>query len=275
METKIDLGNLKKENIVNIADRLGVLSEDSGDVFLWFYDTFSAPTLKTFSNEENAKEYGILRNEFYMRRGLIERDEPKNYIIGSEKDYQNAVKAWQRRKKNEEVRKYREHVDKLVDRSNKEIIAMEALKAVCRTFDGKVVNKRFLDAAKKATGFYCSFYEGCLELSAINSYGEYAPGITFYGSWNSQKGKEWKWFTGDRMEAAEAIGVIDGYILDKRQDIAKYKDSIKHYAKYVDQARKIEASVKELIKTDCMIMNWAREHDLQKHPLFSNIWGCW
>lgn len=274
METKIDLDNLEKGNIVNIADRLGVLSEDSGDVFLWFCDTISAPTSKTFSSEENAKEYGILRNEFYMRRGMIERDKPIDYMIGTEKDYRNAVKTCLRRKKNEEVEKYREHVDKLVDRSNKEIIAMKALKDVCRTFDGKVINKRFLDAAKEATGFFCSFYEGCLELSAINSYGEYAPGITFYGSWGSQKGKEWEWFTGDRMEAEKALGVIDGYIWDKRQDIARYKDSIKHYAKYVEQVRKIEASVHELVKTDGTIRNWAREHDLKKYPLFSHIWIC-
>ena len=274
MNTKIDLNNLENENIVNIADRLGVLSEDSGDVFLWFCDTLSAPTSKTFSSEENAKEYGILRNEFYMRRGMINRDEPKNYFIGSEKDYRKAVKAWQRCKKNEEVRKYSEHVDKLVERTNKEIIALKALKDVCRTFDGKVINKRFLDAAKAETGFSCSFYEGCLELSAINSYGEYAPGITFYGSWGSQKGKEWEWFTGDRMEAEKALGVIDGYIWDKRQDIARYKDSIKHYAKYVDQVRKIEASVHDLVKTDGTIRNWAREHDLKKYPLFSHIWIC-
>lgn len=274
MNTKIDLNNLENENIVNIADRLGVLSEDSGDVFLWFCDTLSAPTSKTFSSEENAKEYGILRNEFYMRRGMIERDKKKNYIIGTEKDYRNAVKAWQRCKKNEEVRMYREHVDKLVDRTNKEIIALKALKDVCRTFNGKVINKRFLDAAKEATGFSCSFYEGCLELSAINSYGEYAPGITFYGSWGSQKGKEWEWFTGDRMEAEKALGVIDGYIWDKRHDIARYKDSIKHYAKYVEQVRKIEASVHDLVKTDGTIRNWAREHDLKKYPLFSHIWIC-
>ena len=274
MNTKIDLNNLENENIVNIADRLGVLSEDSGDVFLWFCDTLSAPTSKTFSSKENAKEYGILRNEFYMRRGMIKRDEPIAYIIGTEKDYQNAVKAWQRRKKNEEVRMYREHVDKLVDRTNKEIIALKALKDVCSTFDGKVINKRFLDAATKATGFSCRFCEGCLELSAINSYGEYAPGITFYGSWGSQKGKEWGWFTGDRMEAEKALGVIDGYIWDKRHDIARYKDSIKHYAKYVDQVRKIEASVHELVKTDGTIRNWAREHDLKKYPLFSHIWIC-
>ena len=60
MNNKIDLNNLENENIVNIADRLGVLSEDSGDVFLWFCDTLSAPTSKTFSSKENAKEYGIL-----------------------------------------------------------------------------------------------------------------------------------------------------------------------------------------------------------------------
>ena len=274
MNTKIDLNNLENENIVNIADRLGVLSEDSGDVFMWASDSIPATKPHTFSSEENAKEYGILRNEFYMRRGMIKRDEPIAYIIGTEKDYQNAVKAWQRRKKNEEVRMYREHVDKLVERTNKEIIALKALKDVCSTFDGKVINKRFLDAAKAATGFSCSFYEGCLELSAINSYGEYAPGITFYGSWGSQKGKEWEWFTGNRMEAEKALGVIDGYIWDKRQDIARYKDSIKHYAKYVDQVRKIEASVHELVKTDGTIRNWAREHDLKKYPLFSHIWIC-
>lgn len=274
METKIDFNNLENENIVNIADRLGVLSEDSGDVFLWFYDTLSAPTSKTFSSEENAKEYGILRNEYYMRRGLIERDEPKNYIIGSEKDYRNAVKAWQRRKKNEEVRKYREHVDKLVDRTNKEIIALKALKDVCSTFDGKVINKRFLDAAKAATGFNCSFCEDCLFMFAINSYGEYAPGVTLYPTSCSKIYKAWEWTTGDRMEAEKALGVIDGYILDKRQDIAKYKESTKHYAKYVEQVRKIEAAFHELAKTDGTIKSWAREHDLEKYPLTSHIWRC-
>ena len=274
MNTKIDLNNLENENIVNIADRLGVLSEDSGDVFLWFCDTLSAPTSKTFSSEENAKEYGILRNEFYMRRGMINRDEPKNYFIGSEKDYQNAVKAWKRRKKNEEVRKYREHVDKLVERTNKEIIALKELKDVCRTFDGKVINKRFLDAAKEATGFNCSFCEDCLFMFAINSYGEYAPGITLYPTSCSKIYKAWEWTTGDRMDAEKALGVIDGYILDKRQNIAKYKESTKHYAKYVEQVRKIEAAFHELIKTDGTIKSWAREHDLEKYPLTSHIWEC-
>ena len=274
MEAKIDFKNLAKENIVMIAARLGDLNEDFGDVFVWTSDSVSVTKPERFSSEENAKEYGILKNEFYMRRGMIDRNKPINYMIGTEKDYQNAVKTCLRRNKNEEVKKYREHVEKLVDRSNKEILALKALKDVCRTFDGKVINKRFLDAAKEATGFYCSFYKCCLELSAINSYGEYAPGITFHGSWGSQENKEWKWLTGDRMEAEKAIGVIDWYILDKNQDIAKYKDSVKHYAKYVDKVRKIEASVHELVKTDGTIRSWAREHDLKKYPLFGHIWIC-
>lgn len=146
MEAKIDFKNLAKENIVKIAARLGDLQEDFGDVFVWTSDSVSVTKPERFSSEENAKEFGILNNEFYMRRGMINRDKPINYIIGTEKNYQNAVKAWQRRKKNEEVRKYREHVEKLVDRTNKEIIAMKALQDVCRTYDGKVINKRFLDA---------------------------------------------------------------------------------------------------------------------------------
>lgn len=272
MEAKIDFKNLAKENIVKIAARLGDLGEDFGDVFVWTSDSVSVTKPERFSSEENAKEYGILNNEFYMRRGMINRDKPINYIIGTEKDYSNAVKACLRRKKNEEVKEYGEHIKKLVDRSNKEILALKALKDVCCTFDGKVINKRFLDAAKEATGFCCSFYDGCLELSAINSYGEYAPGITFYGSWRAQKNKEWEWFTGARMEAEKALGLIDWYILDRRQNIARYKDSIKHYAQYVAKVRKIEAAVKELTKTDCTIRNWAREHDLEKYPLFGHIW---
>lgn len=274
METKIDLNNLKNENISKIADRLCDLIDAPGDVFLWTDDFILTKKPGRFSSVENAKEYGILKNEYYMRRGIINRDKPINYIIGTEKDYQNAVKACLRRKKNEEVEKYREHVDKLVDRSNKEIIAMKALKDVCSTFDGKVINKRFLDAAKAATGFNCRFCEDCLFMFAINSYGEYAPGITLYPTSCSKIYKAWEWTTGDRMEAEKALGVIDGYILDKRQDIAKYKESTKHYAKYVEQVRKIEAAFRELIKTDGTIRSWAREHDLEKYPLVSHIWAC-
>lgn len=272
METKINYNNIQSEEIGKIADRLMELEKDSGDVLVWTENEKAVTKQKNFSSEENAKQYGALRNEFYMRRGIVERDKPVAYIIGSEKDYQKAKKAWCRREKAGEVKRYAEHVEKLVERSRAEIKALEALKDVCRTFDGKVINKRFLDAAKEATGFCCSFYDGCLGLSVINSYGEYAPCITFYGSWKAQKDKEWEWFTGDRMEAEKALGLIDWYILDIEQQIAKYKDSVKHYAKYLAKARKVELLIKELGHEDTTIRAWAREHDLKKYLLFSSIW---
>lgn len=274
METKINYNNIQSEEIGKIADRLMELEKDSGDVLVWTENKKAVSKQKNFSSEENAKQYGALRNEFYMRRGIVERDKPVAYIIGSEKDYQKAKKGWCRREKAGEVKRYSEHVAKLVERSRTEIKALEALKDVCRTFDGKMINKRFLDAAKGATGFSCYFSEDCFELSPINLYGEYAPWVTFYGSWRSQKGQEWEWWTGDRMEAEKALGLIDWYILDRKQNITRYKDSIKHYAKYVEQVRKIEASVHELVKTDSTIRCWAREHDLQKYPLFGHIWIC-
>lgn len=272
METKINYDDIQSEEFDKIAARLMELEKDSGDVLVWTENEKAVTKQKNFSSEENAKQYGVLRNEFNMRRGLLKRTEPVAYIIGSEKDYQKAKKAWCRREKAGEVKRYAEHVEKLVERTNKEIIALKALKDVCRTFDGKVINKRFLDAAKEATGFYCSFCEDSLFMSAINSYGEYAPNITLYPSCGLKK--EWEWVTNDRMEAEKALGVIDGHIWDKRQDIAKYKESIKHYAKYVEQVRKIEASFRELIKTDGTIKSWAREHDLEKYPLVSHIWTC-
>ena len=81
MEAKIDFENLEKEAIWKIEDRLGDLEEDSGDVFLWASNSIPATKPERFSSVKNAKEYGILRNESYMRRGIMKRDEPIDYII--------------------------------------------------------------------------------------------------------------------------------------------------------------------------------------------------
>lgn len=275
MKTKIDLNNLEKENIVNIADRLGVLSEDSGDVFLWFYDIFSAPTLKTFSNEENAKEYGILRNEFYMRRGLIERDEPKNYIIGTEKDYRNAVKNWERDRAKMEAKSYADHVVKIVDLKQQQIKALEALKNVCRTFDGKVINKRFNEAVKAATGFYCYFKETCMSLDKYSYSGPSKENhVYLYYRWYRKKENFWQWTTGDRMEAEKAVSIIEIKLNDLREDIERLNGTKKEYAKYVAKVRKVEKLIEELCCEDIDLRLFAMNHDLKQYPLVTSIWKC-
>lgn len=268
METKINYDDIQSEEIGRIADRLSELDDDSGDVWVWTQNEKAVTKPEYFSSEENAYQYGVLRNEFYMRRGMVERDKPINYIIGSKKDYQKALKAWCCRQKAGEVKRYAEHVAKLVERSCTEIKALEALKDVCRTFDGKVINKRFLKAAEAKTGLGCVFFENEFDLYAY--FGEYSPDIRFYS--DNCNNKTWNWWTGDRMEAEKALGLIDWYILDIEQQIAKYKDSVKHYAKYLAKARKVELLIKELGHEDTTIRAWAREHDLKKYLLFSSIW---
>lgn len=270
METKINYNNIQSEEIGKIADRLMELEKDSGDVLVWTENEKAVTRQKNFSSEENAKQYGVLRNEFYMRRGFIERDKPVVYFIGSEKDYQKAKKAWCCREKAGEVKRYSEHVAKLVERSRAEIKALEALKDVCRTFDGKVINKRFLDAARAKTGLVCRFTDSNFELSGSYYSDDYTPYIHLYS--DNYNNKTWDWWTGDRMEAEKALGLIDWYILDIKQQIAKYKDSVKHYAKYLAKARKAELLIEELRKEDFTIRIWAREHDLKQCLMTSYIW---
>lgn len=269
METNINYSNIQSEEIGKIADRLMELEKDSGDVLVWTENEKAVTKQKNFSSEENAKQYGLLRNEFYMRRGIVERDKPVAYIIGSEKDYQKAQKAWCRREKAGEVKRYAEHVEKLVERSRTEIKALEALKDVCRTFDGKVINKRFLNAAEAKTGLICRFDGYYFRLYTYYSC-DYTPDITFYS--DNYNTKSWNWWTGDRMEAEKALGLIDWYILDIKQQIAKYKDSVKHYAKYLAKVRKAELLIVELRKEDFTIRSWAREHDLKQCLMTSSIW---
>lgn len=62
METKIDLGNLEKEDKEKIMARYKELAADSGDVYVWQFNKNTPPSARTFSSEENAKEYEVLNN---------------------------------------------------------------------------------------------------------------------------------------------------------------------------------------------------------------------
>lgn len=275
MEAKIDFKNLAKENIAMIAARLGDLNEDFGDVFAWTSDSVSVTKPERFSSEENAKEYGILKNEFYMRRGMIDRNKPINYMIGMEKDYQNAVKICLRRKKNEEVKKYREHVEKLVDRSNKEILALKALKSVCRTFDGKVINKQFTEAVGAATGCHCYFDDDSLNLVKNSCAGPYKEiHVRLYYRWYKKFENFWQWKPRDRMEAEKAVSIIDIEISELQHEIKRLHGTRKNYAKYVAKVRKVEKLIEELIREDVYIRGFAMDHDLQQYPLVTGIWKC-
>ena len=54
METKIDLGNLEKEDKEKIMARYKELAADSGDVYAWQFNKNTPPSARTFSSEEEA-----------------------------------------------------------------------------------------------------------------------------------------------------------------------------------------------------------------------------
>lgn len=210
-----------------------------------------------------------------MRRGLIERDEPKNYIIGTEKDYRNAVKNWERDRAKMEAKSYADHVVKIVDLKQQQIKALEALKNVCRTFDGKVINKRFNEAVKAATGFYCYFKETCMSLDKYSYSGPSKENhVYLYYRWYRKKENFWQWTTGDRMEAEKAVSIIEIKLNDLREDIERLNGTKKEYAKYVAKVRKVEKLIEELCCEDIDLRLFAMNHDLKQYPLVTSIWKC-
>ena len=133
METKIDYSNLQNESKEKIMARYNELLADDGTVYAWSFSTDFPPSARTFGSEKNAKEYGVLNKE-RLRRWPGGGLSHIAYIIGTESDYQKAVKNWERDRAKFEAKRYADHVAKMVDNNQQKIKALEALKDVCRTF---------------------------------------------------------------------------------------------------------------------------------------------
>lgn len=274
MNTKIDLGNLEKEDKEKIMARYKELAADSGDVYAWQFNKNTPSSARTFSSEENAKEFETLNNERF-RRWLGDHAPKTSYIIGTEKDYQNAVKNWERDRAKMEAKLYADHVAKIVELKKQQIKALEALKNVCRTFDGKVINKRFNEAVKAATGFFCHFEDNCMSLDKYSCAGPSKENhVYLYYRWYGKMENFWQWSTGDRMEAEKAISIIDIKLNDLQEDIKRLQGTRKEYAKYVAKVRKVEKLIEELSREDSYIRGFAMDHDLQQYPSVTSIWKC-
>lgn len=274
MEAKINFENIQNEDQEKIMTRYKELAADSGDVYAWQFGTKNPPSARTFSSEENAKEYEVLNNERFCR--WLGDHAPKTaYIIGTEKDYQNAVKNWERDRAKMEAKLYADHVAKIVDLKKQQIKALEALKKVCCTFDGKVINKRFNEAVKAATGFFCHFEDNCMSLDKYSCAGPSKENhVYLYYRWYGKMENFWKWSTGDRMDAEKAVSIIDIKVNDLQEDIKRLQGTKKEYAKYVAKVRKVEKLIEELCCEDIDLREFAMNHDLKQYPSVTSIWKC-
>lgn len=274
MEAKINFKNLANEDKEKIMSRYKELHADKGTVYAWQFDTKNPPSARTFSSEENAKEFEALNNERF-RRWLGDHAPKTPYIIGTEKDYQNAVKNWERDRAKMEAKLYADHVAKIVELKKQQIKALEALKNVCRTFDGKVINKRFNEAVKAATGFFCHFEGDCMSLDKYSYAGSSNENhVYLYYRWYGKMENFWQWSTGDRMEAEKAVSIIDIKLNDLQEDIKRLQGTKKEYAKYVAKVRRVEKLIEELCCEDLNIREFAMYYDLKQYPSVTSIWKC-
>lgn len=240
-----------------------------GEVWLWKSDGMKF--VNFFATKEDAQKYIDLHHQFCRERGMKE----EAYSIGTEADFMAAAKKYEADKKANEVKEYGKHVDALIERKQLEIKALDGLVQVCRKFDGKVLNKRFHDAVKEATGFYSSFGEYSFELNCYDYYDFYRPNVSLSVDWshgiNRYTGKkdmnpnDWQWDTGDRLDAEKAVAVIEFYKNGKLAQIEELKASKKKYAAYLRLARKAEAIMKEMEGYDYEIRKYAKEKDLSQY----------
>ena len=252
-----------------------------GEVWLWKSESMDG--VRHFATTDDAQKYIDLHHQFSRESGL----EEKVYSIGTAADFIAAKKKHEADKKDNEVKEYCKHVDALIERSQLEIKALDGLAQLCRKFDGKVINKRFHDAVKEATGLYSSFnhnldryeveYFGCFYNCGTKPYiyirADWSHGYNRYtGKKKEIDPNVWQWDTGDRLEAEKAIVVIEHYKNYRLETIENLKASKKKYAAYLRLARKAEQIFKDMQQYNNEIQEFARTHALSKYHCLSNLW---
>ena len=244
-----------------------------GNVWLWKSESLDG--VRHFATQEDAQKYIDLWHQLSREKGLKE----ESYSIGTEEDFMAAAKKYEADKKANEVKAYCKHADALIERRQLEIKALDGLIQVCRQFDGKVLNKRFHDAVKEATGFYSSFSHYSFELESYsrNYYVEYRPSVIICADWShgnktSCSLLQWQWNTGERLEAEKAVAVIEQYKNERLVVIENLKASKKKYAAYLRLARKAEAIMKKMEGYDYEIREFAKKKALSQHCRHSDFW---
>ena len=255
------------------------LINSNGNVWLWKSESMGG--VRYFLTTEDAQKYIELLHQLSREKGRKE----EAYSIGTEADFLAAARKFESQKKANEVKEYCKHVDALIACRQREIKALDGLAEVCRKFDGKVLNKRFHEAVKEATGFYSTFTDSRLKLdSGVYCRIEaYRPNVSIYADWShgfnpiTGKKKEiesnvWQWNTGDRLEAEKAIAVIAYYKNGRLETIKNLEATKKQYAAYLKLARKAEAIMKEMEGYDYTIREFAKEKALSQYSHHSYFW---
>ena len=237
--------------------QLASLKSEHGTLCAWFIDDTNANMKAArFETLERARAYASLYNDMLASIDLKSVQWTFGTLAEMEAAKIEAVKA----AADIERAKYAEYVEGRVRSIDTEIKALEQLADVCRDFDGKVINKRFHDRVKAATGLTSYFhdYRGLVLAS-------YGPGrsaeLNIYADFSKSDSVSpdvWQWGTNDRMETDKALYVIERVINHRNGHRAQLLASIDHFTEYVERARRLAKEIDDMKAADYDMRDYVR-----------------
>ena len=243
--------------------QLASLKSEHGALCAWFIDDTTANMKAArFETLERARTYASLYNDMLASIDL----KPVQWTFGTLAEMEAAKIEAVKAAADIERAKYAEYVEGRVRSIDTEIKALEQLADVCRDFDGKVINKRFHDRVKAATGLtsYFDKYRGFVLAS-------YGPGrsveLNIYADFSKSDSVSpdvWQWGTNDRMETDKAIYVIERAINHRNGHRAQLLASIDHFTEYVERARRLAKEIDDMKAADYDMRDYVRNKVLDR-----------
>lgn len=241
--------------------QLAELKSEHGTLCAWFIDDDTANMKATrFETLERARTYASTYNDM-----LASIDQPPvTWTFGTLAEMELAKIEAVKAAADIERAKYAEYVEGRVRSIDAEIKALEQLADVCRDFDGKVINKRFHDRVKAATGL-TSYFDNHRGLVLAS----FAPGcpveLNIYADFSKSDSVTpdvWQWGTNDRMETDKATYVIERAISHRNDRRAVLLASIDHFTEYVERARRVAKEIDDLKAADYDMRDYVRNNVL-------------
>lgn len=240
-----------------------------------------------FDTKEEAQAWCQEMNEKWAEFKNL--DGALRFTFGTEKAYEKAREAYmadvdaRARAEEERVRQgFFAKLDTHIRKVNAEREALGKLIPVCEKFAGKVLNKRFKDAACEAMGEHWGItlgqaYGPALEVYCYDNAYAYGhrPDVSIYKSDKGYDGKMtrqgWDWVTGSRLDAEKAVAVLTA----KMQDLQKYAEEIEvqrgQYDEYMEKRSKAAAMIRELDHYGFDLKNYCKEN-VHQGVFTSSIW---
>lgn len=240
------------------------------------WNTAIISRMNEFGTKEEAQAYCQDKNE---KCRALRGDDEDRFVCGTaaayEKVYAKRMAELEAEAKAEAERirqGFGKKLDEQIARYNACIAALESLESVCLKFDGKVINKRFKDAAADAMGEHWS-------LSLGEAYGPKFKIENYDYKYNSSnrpyvalwESDGWRWITGSRLEADEAIKLLRREVESLHGRIEKVESQRGQYDEYLEKVRQAEAIIKDLNGYGYELRDYCKDNVLRGVNA-NNIW---